>query len=66
MVIGTLCAFINGAAFPLLSILLGEMIDVFVNSGKYRFVVMALNDMGMLAVFGLTMDDVIETPSKFQ
>ena len=62
MIIGTLAAMIHGSAFPLMIIVFGEMIDIFVISGEYALVVDTLQALGILTNLGYTEDQVIKEP----
>lgn len=66
MIIGTLCAIIHGTAFPLMIIVFGEMIDLFVNSGLFAYAVDQMVALGILASLSLTKAQVIEDPDLLQ
>ncbi|WAQ94713.1 MDR1-like protein [Mya arenaria] len=66
MIIGTICALAHGTAFPLMIIVFGEMIDLFVNSGLFSGVVQQLDDLGILANLTYTQAQVIEDPDLLQ
>nr|AJG01604.1 ATP-binding cassette sub-family B MDR/TAP member 1 [Dreissena polymorpha] len=62
MVVGIIAALGNGSAFPLMIIVFGKMIDVFVNSGLFSGLVKELDALGVLANLSLTQAQVIENP----
>lgn len=70
MILGTLCGLIHGSAFPLMIIVFGEMIDLFVQSGNFGEVVTYLVDSGILANLSaannisLTYESVIGDPES--
>lgn len=66
MIMGTLCAMIHGTAFPLMIIVFGEMIDLFVNSGLFAYYVDQMVTLGILATISLTKEEVIEDPDLLQ
>ena len=58
MFVGSLCALINGAALPSMIVIFGEMIDLFVDTGKLELV---LEDIAnFLSSEGLTKDEVFK------
>ncbi|XP_053373066.1 ATP-dependent translocase ABCB1-like isoform X2 [Mercenaria mercenaria] len=69
MILGTLSAMIHGSAFPVMIIVFGEMIDLFVQSGNFAEVAKNLSKYGILANLSatynisLTYEGVIEDPS---
>ncbi|XP_053373101.1 ATP-dependent translocase ABCB1-like isoform X2 [Mercenaria mercenaria] len=66
MILGTICAMGHGSAFPLMIIVFGEMIDLFVTSGKFEYVVNQLVDLGTMAKLNFTSAQVIEDPDLLQ
>lgn len=66
MILGTICAMVHGTAFPLMIIVFGEMIDLFVTSGKFEYVVDQLVALGTLAKLNLTSEQVIEDPDLLE
>jgi len=66
MIIGTLCACIHGCAFPLMIIVFGEMIDLFVNSGLFEIAVDQMISLGILASLSLSRSDVIGDPDLLE
>lgn len=66
MILGTLCAMIHGTAFPLMIIVFGEMTDLFVNSGKYEYVVNDLVNLGTLGKLNFTSEQVIKDPDLLE
>ncbi|KAL4222180.1 ABC transporter B member 11 [Mactra antiquata] len=69
MILGSICGMINGSAFPIMIIVFGEMIDLFVQSGGFGRVVQFLSDNGILADLNsmynttLTYDNIIGDPT---
>lgn len=69
MILGTISAFIHGSAFPLMIIVFGQMIDIFVQSGNFGEVAKYLSSEGILANLSstynisLTYEGIIEDPS---
>lgn len=66
MILGTLCALIHGTAFPLMIIVFGEMIDLFVNSGLFEYAVDQMVTLGILTSLSLSKAQVIEDPDLLQ
>ena len=66
MIVSILCAIVHGSAFPLMIIVFGNMIDLFVNSGMFAAVVVQLDDLGILASIGYTQAQVVEDPDLLQ
>ncbi|XP_060595692.1 ATP-dependent translocase ABCB1-like [Ruditapes philippinarum] len=69
MILGTLSAMVHGSAFPIMIIVFGEMIDLFVKSGEFGEVAKLLESMGILANLSstynvtLTYKGIIEDPT---
>ena len=62
MIAGTISAAIHGCAIPLMIVVFGEMIDLFVNSGEYEYQVDYMVGLNILSAIGLTKSQVIEDP----
>ena len=69
MILGTLSAMVHGSAFPVMIIVFGEMIDLFVKSGEFGNVAEYLDSSGILknlsSIYNvsLTYNGVLEDPS---
>ena len=66
MIVGTLCAMLHGSAFPVMIIVFGEMIDLFVSNGAYSNSVMELSVDGILAQLNLTLEAVLANPTLLE
>lgn len=66
MILGTICASIHGTAFPLMIVVFGEMVDLFVNSGLFEYAVEQMVTLGILANLTLSKEDVIADPDLLQ
>lgn len=66
MILGTICASIHGTAFPLMIVVFGEMVDLFVNSGLFEYAVEQMVTLGILASLSLSKEDVIADPDLLQ
>ena len=70
MCLGTLCAACHGTAFPLMIIVFGEMIDLFVGSGKYQNVINGLEGCSLLGTgagkINITSGELLKNPAYLQ
>ena len=63
MLLGTLCAACHGAAFPGMIIVFGEMIDLFVGSGKFQNVINGIAGCGLLPKLNTTESALLKEPA---
>lgn len=62
MILGSLCACLHGAAFPVMIIVFGEMIDLFVTNGSFGELVATLDQAGVLSHLNYTSEQVMQNP----
>ncbi|XP_052792991.1 ATP-dependent translocase ABCB1-like isoform X1 [Mya arenaria] len=63
MILGTICGCIHGAAFPVMIIVFGEMINLFVTTGSIDDIVELLKSCGGLVALNVTGEDILNDPS---
>ena len=66
MLIGSLCAAANGAALPAMIIVFGDMIDMFVGTGKIANFLALESVQQFLASVNLTIADILEDVTKLR
>ena len=63
ILLGTLCAACHGAALPGMIIVFGQMIDLFVSSGRFQNVIDGIEGCGLMGTLNTTSEALLKDPS---